>query len=359
MTLFVDQIDAYKDVILFRGNYDIANALIRPMNLQYRARETDLPFEMTVGSRTLIQSLDPKGEQVFPRYQSLASIPKVSLNDTRHDILVIVLYIERKPRKFVTTMNKESFVRDLIVINRSTDQPVKVCALNDLSGSQCETLFSDGDNFKVIGITALCSVSRKGFLLESTISTIIVQDPEGEKAAALTEWARKHRTVMTDQQNRVTASWNPFAGRILTTINRIKAKKATTTLPQEIYWLRVVASDIQYDRLRTYIGCSYCGKRTQLPLGTIYNCTACDKKEIIATHRATITMTFSDATGALQLTAFTKSCLPLFRLSAEEIYHMKAMDDTARFRRIAYRLSTTYFLIKIGPTTTLEHNQVL
>ncbi|XP_021744627.1 ATP-dependent DNA helicase PIF1-like [Chenopodium quinoa] len=32
VTLFSDQIDAYKDVILFRGNYDIANALIRPLD---------------------------------------------------------------------------------------------------------------------------------------------------------------------------------------------------------------------------------------------------------------------------------------------------------------------------------------
>uniref|UniRef100_A0A803MJ67 Uncharacterized protein n=1 Tax=Chenopodium quinoa TaxID=63459 RepID=A0A803MJ67_CHEQI len=264
MTLFGDQIDAYKDVILFRGNYEIAKALIRPLDAQYRARETDLPFQMTIGSRSLIQCLDPEGEQVFPIYQSLASIPKVSLDDSRH-------------------------------------------------GRQCEALVSDADNFKVVGITALRPITRKG-----------------EKAAALTEWARKHRVSLSDHQNRVTAAWNPPAERTLTTIGRIKTKKATTTLPQEVYWLRVVASDIQYDRLRTYIGCSYCGKRTQHPLGTVYTCIACDRKEIFATHRATITLTFSYGTGALQLTAFTENCTPLFGLSAEQIYHMKATISDSR-----------------------------
>uniref|UniRef100_A0A803MI29 Replication protein A OB domain-containing protein n=1 Tax=Chenopodium quinoa TaxID=63459 RepID=A0A803MI29_CHEQI len=357
MTLFGDQIDAYKDVILFRGNYDISNDLKRPLHAQYRAKESDLPFQMTIGSRTLIQSLDPEGEQVFPRYQSLASVPRVSTDDVRHDILVIVMYIADEPKKIVTTLNKESSVRDLMVIDHSTDSPVKVCTWNDLSGKLCETLVSESDNFKVIGITALRPITRKGFQLESSMSTVIIESPEGEKAAALTEWERKHRSVLIEHQNRVTAAWNPPAERILTTIAHIKTKKVNATiqelcaavsqpssssvdnnnmfrfhfhdicfimqvaktLPQEVYWLRVTASDIQ----------------------------------------ATITFTASDGTGALQLTAFTENSVPLLGMSAADIYHMKALDDTTKFGQIANKLRNTYFLLKIGPTTALEQNKVL
>uniref|UniRef100_A0A803MYD1 Uncharacterized protein n=1 Tax=Chenopodium quinoa TaxID=63459 RepID=A0A803MYD1_CHEQI len=102
-------------------------------------------------------------------------------------ILVIVLYVAKEARKIVTTLNKESFVRDLMVIDHSTDQPVKICTWNDLSGPECGTLVSDGDLFKVIGITALRPITCKGFQIESTMSTEIIRDPEGEKAAALAE----------------------------------------------------------------------------------------------------------------------------------------------------------------------------
>uniref|UniRef100_A0A803LL40 Replication protein A OB domain-containing protein n=1 Tax=Chenopodium quinoa TaxID=63459 RepID=A0A803LL40_CHEQI len=274
---------------------------------------------MTIGSRTLIQSLDPEGVQVFPKYQSLASIPKVSTKDVRHDILVIVLCAANEPRKIVTTLNKESSVRDLMVIDHSTDSPIKVCTWNDLSGSQCERLVSDSESFRVIGITALRPITRKGFQLESSMSTVIIEYPEGEKAAALTEWARKHRNVLIEHQLRVTAAWNPPLERILTTISFIKAKKAAKTLPQEIYWIRVTTSDIQ----------------------------------------ATITFTASDGTGALQLTAFTENSVPLLGMLAEDIYHMKAMDDTAKFGQVVNKLRSTYFLLKIGPTTSLEQNGVL
>uniref|UniRef100_A0A803MJ20 Uncharacterized protein n=1 Tax=Chenopodium quinoa TaxID=63459 RepID=A0A803MJ20_CHEQI len=162
-----------------------------------------------------------------------------------------------------------------MVIDHSTDSPVKVCTWNDLSGRQCEALVSDSENFKVIGIIALRPITRKA-----------------------------------------------------------------KTLPHEIYWLRVIASDIQYDRLRAYIGCSYYGKRTQLPLGTVYACIAY-------------------GTGSLQLTAFTENSVPLLGMSAEDIYHMKAMDDTAKFAQVASKLRNTYFLLKIGPTTALEQNNVL
>ncbi|XP_021739795.1 uncharacterized protein LOC110706206 isoform X2 [Chenopodium quinoa] len=137
---------------------------------------------MTIGNRTLIQSLDPEGEQVFPKYQSLASIPRVSTDDVRHDILVIVLYVANEPRKIVTTLNKESSVRDLMVTNHSTDSPVKVCTWNDLSGRQCKALVSNSENFKVIGITPLRPITRKGFQLESSMSTVIIESFEGEKA---------------------------------------------------------------------------------------------------------------------------------------------------------------------------------
>uniref|UniRef100_A0A803N2V7 Replication factor A C-terminal domain-containing protein n=1 Tax=Chenopodium quinoa TaxID=63459 RepID=A0A803N2V7_CHEQI len=90
-----------------------------------------------------------------------------------------------------------------------------------------------------------------------------------------------------------------------------------------------------------------------------FRCVACERNEVSATYRATITFTATDGTGALQLTTFTENSVPLLGMSAADIYHMKAMDDTTKFSQIANRLRSIYFLLKIGPTTALEQNKVL
>uniref|UniRef100_A0A803N6K0 Uncharacterized protein n=1 Tax=Chenopodium quinoa TaxID=63459 RepID=A0A803N6K0_CHEQI len=151
----------------------------------------DLPFHLALGSKTVIRSLDPKVESVYPRYQSLASILSIPVDDERHDILVIVLYVLEEPRKIVTSSNKETSVRDFMVIDHwyLQLQPIKVCTWNDLAGEQYETTVSDSESFKVIGITALRPITCQGFSLESTMSAFIMKDPKGDKAEALAEWA--------------------------------------------------------------------------------------------------------------------------------------------------------------------------
>uniref|UniRef100_A0A803N9P9 Uncharacterized protein n=1 Tax=Chenopodium quinoa TaxID=63459 RepID=A0A803N9P9_CHEQI len=162
MTLFGDQILAYWDVISFRGNYEIADVVVRNLDAQWRAKEDGIPFHLSLGSKTVIRSLEPKGESIYPRYQTLASIPSIPIDDDRHDILVLVLYVSKEPRRIVTSSNKETSVRDLMVIDHSTDQPMKVCTWNDLAGEQSESIVSSSESFKVIGITTLRPITRQG-----------------------------------------------------------------------------------------------------------------------------------------------------------------------------------------------------
>uniref|UniRef100_A0A803N601 Replication factor A C-terminal domain-containing protein n=1 Tax=Chenopodium quinoa TaxID=63459 RepID=A0A803N601_CHEQI len=137
---------------------------------QWRAKEDDIPFHLSLGSTTVIRSLDPKGESIYPRYQTLASIPSIPIDDDRHDILVLVLYVSEEPRRIVTSSNKETSVRDLMVIDHSTDQPMKVCTWNDLAGEQSESIVSNSDSFEVIGITALRPITRQDLALGTVYS---------------------------------------------------------------------------------------------------------------------------------------------------------------------------------------------
>uniref|UniRef100_A0A803MQU1 Replication factor A C-terminal domain-containing protein n=1 Tax=Chenopodium quinoa TaxID=63459 RepID=A0A803MQU1_CHEQI len=183
---------------------------LRNLDAQWRAKEDDIPFHLSIGSNTVIRSLDPKGESIYPKYQTLASILSIPIDDDRHE----------EPRRIVTSSNKETSVLDLMVID--------------------------------------------------------------------------HREA-----------FNPTAERIVTTIGCLKARKSASTLPQEVFWLNVVIADIEFERLRAYIGCSHCGKRTDLSLGTVYSCKACSRKDIHAAYRTTVTFNVSDGTGSLELTAFT------------------------------------------------------
>ncbi|XP_021719079.1 uncharacterized protein LOC110686798 [Chenopodium quinoa] len=95
-------------------------AVVRNLDAQWRAREDDLPFHLSLGSKTVIRSLDPEGETIYPRYQTLASNPSIPVDDDRDYILVIVLYASEEPRRIVTAANKETSIRDLMVIYHRT-----------------------------------------------------------------------------------------------------------------------------------------------------------------------------------------------------------------------------------------------
>ncbi|XP_021771153.1 replication protein A 70 kDa DNA-binding subunit B-like [Chenopodium quinoa] len=291
----------------FRGNYEIADAVVRNLDAQRRNTEDDIPFHLSLGSKTVIRSLDLKGETIYPIYQTLASIPSIPIDDDRHDILVLVLYVSEEPKRIVTSPNKETSARDLMVIDLSSDQPMKVCTWNDLAREQSESIVSNSDSFKVIGVTTLRPITRQGFSLESTMSTFILKDPQGDKAEALAEWYSVEEFSFLNIEN------------------------SASTLPQEVFWLNVVTTDIEFERLRAYIGCSHCGKRTDLAVGTVYSCKACSRKDIHVAYRTTITFNVSDGTGSLELTAFTDVCDKLFRMPIQEIYEMKTMEQLDKF----------------------------
>lgn len=53
------------------------------------------------------------------------------------------------------------------------------------------------------------------------------------------------------------------------------------TLQEERCWLKVVVPELDIDKIYAYLGCSKCGKRTDVPVGKDFACTTCSTKDIV------------------------------------------------------------------------------
>ncbi|XP_021719159.1 uncharacterized protein LOC110686859 [Chenopodium quinoa] len=97
-TLFGDQIEAFEDALQYLGEYDISAATIKFIDEKWRTDLDQFPYQMTFGSRTVIQPVDPELGPVLPNYQLIAAIPRAVDPDERYDVVGVVLYVEDEPR---------------------------------------------------------------------------------------------------------------------------------------------------------------------------------------------------------------------------------------------------------------------
>ncbi|XP_056698729.1 replication protein A 70 kDa DNA-binding subunit D-like [Spinacia oleracea] len=324
--LFGDQVEAYKDALQHKGTYEIADAPIRSANQQWKRSESEMDFQMSFGRQTVIQPVNPEAGSILPDYQCLASLPRVGDPDDRFDVLGVVLYVEEEARKVDTAQGRQALVREIVISDHSSDQPMVISAWSDLAEGECDALSSWAEKFNVVGFTSLRTTSHKGFSLSTSISTVIDHDPKGDRPNALNEWALTHQDILSDRQARVLDVRNPSPKRVIMTLDILKLKKNTTTLQEERRWIRVVVPEPDFDRVHAYIGCCNCGTRTEVPVGKAYTCTACSHKGSVASPRITFNCNISDGTGELSVTAFTADVERLFRMPAADLFRIKHTD---------------------------------
>ncbi|KAK9741562.1 hypothetical protein RND81_03G113600 [Saponaria officinalis] len=192
--LFGDQVEGYKDAFVYNGVYEIANAPIKTCEPQWKSNPNDLDFQMSFGSNTVIQPIDTTSTVVLPEYQNLAQILKTVSGEEKFDVLGVIIYIEDSPRKIITSPNRESYVRELLIVDNSVNQPVIISAWNDLAETECDTLAPAAQTYNVVGFTAMRVLSYKGFSLATIMSTTFDKNPAGNRANNLREWAQKNTT---------------------------------------------------------------------------------------------------------------------------------------------------------------------
>uniref|UniRef100_A0A803LLZ7 Uncharacterized protein n=1 Tax=Chenopodium quinoa TaxID=63459 RepID=A0A803LLZ7_CHEQI len=84
-TLFGDQIEAFEDALQYLGEYDISAAPIKFIDEKWRTEIDQFPYQMTFGSKTVIQPIHPELGPVQPDYKPLASIPRAVDPDEKYD----------------------------------------------------------------------------------------------------------------------------------------------------------------------------------------------------------------------------------------------------------------------------------
>ncbi|XP_021846563.2 replication protein A 70 kDa DNA-binding subunit B-like [Spinacia oleracea] len=350
--LFGDQIEAYKDAFVHKGEYETVDAPIRHADPQWKKTEEELDFQMTFGRQTVIQRVNAEAGPILPDYQSIASIPRAGDPDDRYDIVGVVLYVEEQPRTITTTQDRQVLVREIIIADHRylcqppsfilvspfthtntliylpllfviSEQPLIISIWNDLAEADCDSLSCWGEKFVVVGFTSLRATSHKGFSLSSSISTVFVHDPEGHRADALKEWALRHQVVLADRQARVLDVRNPSNEKVIITLDELRNKKKTNTLQEERPWLKVCISDARLEKVHAYLGCPNGGKTTTVPVGEAFNCLTCSRNGVISTPRITFNCEVSDDTGTYAFTTFTEDSERLFRMAVADIFRMK------------------------------------
>ncbi|KAK9698416.1 hypothetical protein RND81_08G102800 [Saponaria officinalis] len=321
--LFNDQVNMYEDAIKQNKIYEITNAPISPVKPEYKSNPADLDYQITFNHRTILQPVDIDDAPAIINYQTIAGLPRATDYSEMFDIVGIVLFVEDHSRKIMTAKKRECNVREIMVIDHSTPQPLSISVWDELAEDDCTMLTPVLGQFKIVGLTALRVSNYKGFSMTTSSSTIIIHSPIGEKAEALSAWMTSHQIALTQLQSKIYHIKMPMPIVKTTTISALRSKKAKLTLQDEKHWLEVVIPNAELHKINAYMGCSNCAKRSSIPPGSTYTCSTCSMSDCTTTPRITFSCDISDGTGTLPMTTFTSTAEQLFKMSASDIYHMK------------------------------------
>ncbi|KAK9705197.1 hypothetical protein RND81_07G040200 [Saponaria officinalis] len=225
--LFGDQVDGYKDAFVYNGVYEIANAPIKACDPQWKLNPSDLDYQMTFGRKTIIQPMDATPTAVFPQYQTIRQLPKISTGNEKFDryLIGVVLYLEAKARKVTIQNQRQISVRELVIADHSSEQPLVISVWQDFADVDCESVCGRTGKFDVVGFTALKVSGHKGFSLSTTMSTTIIHSPQGERVDGLREWVSKHRQLLSDMKSRVIGVRRSSDDKTIKKISALKLKK--------------------------------------------------------------------------------------------------------------------------------------
>ncbi|XP_074300763.1 replication protein A 70 kDa DNA-binding subunit B-like [Silene latifolia] len=185
-TLYEDEIAAYENIIYDKMEYDICNAKIKLMPEKYR-RDTDHPYQLSFGAQTVITPVEGCKPPAGPEYISIAAIPRIVTTDDRYDILAILIHVEVL-REVPHSDGAALPVRELVVMDPSTEQHLIITAWAEIATRECEQLKELVDTFPVVGFTCLKPSYHKGFSVATTSATFIKFNLDGDKAENLRAW---------------------------------------------------------------------------------------------------------------------------------------------------------------------------
>ncbi|KAK9733916.1 hypothetical protein RND81_04G100700 [Saponaria officinalis] len=226
--LFNDQVSIYEDAIKQNKIYEITNVPISPVKPEYKSNPADLDYQITFNNRTILQPVDIDDTPAIINYQPISQLPRATDYSEMFDIVGIVLFVEEHSRKIMTAKKRECNVREIMVIDHSTPQPLSISVWDELAEDDCTMLTPVHGQFKTVRLTALRVSNYKGFSMTTSSSTIIIHSPISEKAEALSAWMASHQTTLTQLQSRIYHIKMPMPVIKTTKISALPLKKVHT-----------------------------------------------------------------------------------------------------------------------------------
>ncbi|XP_074291436.1 replication protein A 70 kDa DNA-binding subunit B-like [Silene latifolia] len=278
-----DDIAAYEDVIFNKMEYEICNAKIKMLLEKYR-RDDEHPYQLAFGTQTIITPVEGCKPPVGPEYISIAAIPRMVIADDRYDVVAILIYVEML-QEVPQADGGILALRELVVMDASTEQPLVITAWAELATREGEQLRAIVETFPVIGFTCLKPSNHKGFSLSTTTTTFVKFKPDGEKTEMLHAWKTTNTASICAKQQQVRGAREPKKSHNPTTIRNLRAKKATGTLQDECHWLHVNIPEFDRKDVRFYLGCDRCGTGNKNELNVTYKCETCKREGVTSVPR--------------------------------------------------------------------------
>ncbi|XP_074300023.1 replication protein A 70 kDa DNA-binding subunit B-like [Silene latifolia] len=242
---------------------------------KYR-RNADHPYQLSFGAQTIITPVEGCKPLIGPEYISIATIPRIVTADDRYDVIAVLIHGEELheiPRPDGAALA----VRELIVMDHSTEQPLIITAWSEIATREGEQLKEMVATFPVVGFTSLKPSYHKGFSVATTSATFVKFNPVGEKAEMLRAWNIANKTTIYAKHQQVLQARVP------------ETKRANVTLQDERHWLHVSISEFDRKGIRFYLGCTHCGTTSKEEINVTYNCETCKRHGVTSTPRMTIT----------------------------------------------------------------------
>ncbi|XP_074318423.1 replication protein A 70 kDa DNA-binding subunit A-like [Silene latifolia] len=319
--------------------YEISNAKLKPVPEKYRTNPEDHPYQLSFNNSTIIQPVPGSQPATGPDYIVLASIPRTMTIDDRYDVLGIVIYVEPL-RTIKRQTGQELEVREIVIADHSTTQPMTVTVWADLAVKEGATVQSMAESFPVVGFTSLRTCYHKGFSLATTNATFFKFDPTGEKADAIRAWKKANEGIVAAKAQQVLEVRLPETQRRTITIKTLREKKVVTTLQEERHWLHVKIPEFDKKDVRFYLGCNNCGTRSDKDVDATYTCQACGREGAVSSPRMNVTFEAIDATGSYAFTAFTEDAEKLLETKASALYSLPIEVFTKKkFKAIQFTLT--------------------
>ncbi|KAL3840261.1 hypothetical protein ACJIZ3_024852 [Penstemon smallii] len=342
-TVYDEDIDDLKDTLLLSHTYLVSNAKVGPLDERYN--RYGYPYQWTIGGKTAIK---PVIDDVIPRaaikptFAPISQLQKHTSQDELIDVLVIV--IDKGPKRNVTGKVKDNIVRDFGVINEDK-RAITLSLWNSIAESEGKLIDQASESMPVIKATAL------------RLSSFYVLDPEIAEAQNLKNWRANNMKFIAEVVAEKKYLVHDNSLNLPSENDIMSLGDVVSTKNVEKFLVRVGVVIADYMQKFYYMACDNCSKGVDAELSYEYTCNKCHQS-VKAVPRYKVLVSLFDHTDSLDVTIFGDFAKRIMKLDPVKILEMSEMGVRIDIDAINADLLGTKFLLKIKKQERVSRNAV-